>query len=211
MPYDVRVYRGDSTLSLNRTQDALNDLDARASKELIFYGKASGSISLGDIVQFIGTQGDHILFKKANAAEVIDFPQSIIGIAKSNIASGSFGDVVWFGTVSGVNTVTPNWSAGDILYFDNSTGNLTNIEPTIGSVKVSMAAVQKEATSATASNGIILVRPNVIENGHNIFIQDTAPIVVSGYKYLWIDTSGAYPVFNVHDGSSTFQGKLAPL
>ena len=29
MPYDVRVYRGDTSLSLNRTQDALNDLDSR--------------------------------------------------------------------------------------------------------------------------------------------------------------------------------------
>lgn len=49
----------------------------------------------------------------------------------------------------------------------------------------------------------------IVDGG--IYIQNTEPSVESGYKYIWVDISGAEPVFNIHDGVSTFQGKLVPI
>lgn len=102
-------------------------------QELYFYGKASSAISNGDLCQFDGVQGDHIKFKKAVAADIIAMPHYLLGIATQNIANNDFGYVTSFGKVHDV--FTTGWSLGDILYFDPTTGQLTNVMPALNILK----------------------------------------------------------------------------
>jgi len=153
--------------SVDGTMDLrlLNGVTLQVGQEIHFYGKASGAITNGDVVQFAGAQGDHVLIKKAVPSEIAALPQLIMGIATQDISNGSFGYVTWFGAVHDINTVTPSWAAGDLLYFDKTTGGLTNVAPTAPDRKILIAAVQKAATSAPASNGILLVR---VDFGHKL-------------------------------------------
>jgi hypothetical protein len=133
-----------------------NNVKLKTGQQLYFYGKAQGTVTKKDVVQFAGFQGDHILIKKAVPAEIATFPQGIIGVAKQSLTNGEFGYVTWFGEVAEVSTT--GWAVGDILYFDNATGNLTNVAPTAPNRKITIAAVEKLATGM-AQNGVLLVRP----------------------------------------------------
>ena len=142
----------------------LNDVTVTLGQDLFFYGKADGAISKGQVVQFAGVQGDHILVKKANATEIDLFPEYLIGLASQDLTNNEFGYFTWFGKLDGVYTNTPenndtvNWANGDILYFNPTTGQLTNVEPAAPNRKIIIAAVIKEQTGS-AQNGILLVRP----------------------------------------------------
>jgi hypothetical protein len=125
-------------------------------QETRYWGKASGNILNGEWVQFAGSQGDHVLFKKVVPAEVITNPRLLMGIATEDIANGSYGNITKFGYVNDVNTT--GWSVNDILYWDNTTGQATNVMPEAPERMITIAAVIKEETSPAAKNGILLVR-----------------------------------------------------
>jgi hypothetical protein len=141
-----------------------NNATLQTGQELHFYGKASGNILNGELVQFAGVQGDHILIKKVVASEIINYPEYLVGVATQNINNGDFGYITWFGKVNGVYTNTPNnndsqnWLAGDILYFDNTTGQLTKTNPTAPHRRIIVASVIKTQTGNSES-GILLIRP----------------------------------------------------
>lgn len=133
-----------------------NNVKLKTGQQLYFYGKAQGTITKRDVVQFAGFEGDHILIKKAVGAEIEAFPEGLIGVAKQSLTNGQFGYVTWFGEVAEVSTT--GWAVGDILYFDNVTGGLTNVAPLAPNRKIVIAAVEKLATGM-AQNGVLLVRP----------------------------------------------------
>lgn len=138
----------------------------QSGQEIHFYGKASGAIANGDPCQFAGVQGDHILVKKAVAAEIDANPEYFIGVATQNIANGDFGYITWFGKINGVYTKTPanndaaDWVNGDLLYLNMTTGYLTKTEPTAPTRRIVVAAVVKIQTGSS-ENGIIIVRPTL--------------------------------------------------
>jgi hypothetical protein len=134
-----------------------NNIKLKTGQQLYFYGKAQGTITKRDVVQFAGFQGDHILIKKAVGAEIEAFPEGLIGVAKQSLTNGQFGYVTWFGEVAEISTT--GWTVGDILYFNNVTGGLTNVAPTAPNRRIVIAAVEKLATGM-AQNGVILVRPS---------------------------------------------------
>lgn len=141
-----------------------NGATLQTGQELHFYGKASGNILNGELCQFAGAEGDHILIKKVVAAEIISFPHYLVGVATQNITNGTFGYVTWFGKVNGVYTKTPlnndtvDWNAGDVLYFSNSTGQLTKTQPSAPERQIIVAAVVK-AQTGSSETGILLIRP----------------------------------------------------
>lgn len=140
----------------------LNNTTLQVGEEMYYYAKASEAIANGELCQFNGVQGDHLLIKKAVPAEIKTDPQLLMGVATQPIGLGEFGYVTWFGKINGV--YTTGWSAGDILYPSPTTaGALTNVEPVAPNVKSTVAVVIKEATGG-AENGVLFVRP-VIFNG----------------------------------------------
>lgn len=141
--------KGTTTL-ITSANTALDD-----GLEVRYYVKASGDITNGQIVQFAGQQGDHILVKVAVPAEIIANPMLLMGLATEDIANGTFGNVTKFGEVT-MNTT--GWSAEDLLWWDNSTGQLTNVEPNAPDRRILVAVVQKEESAAPAADGVVLIR-----------------------------------------------------
>lgn len=162
----------------------------QAGQEMYFYGKASGNILNGELCQFAGVQGDHILVKKVVSSEVNSFPEYLVGIATQNINNGDFGYVTWFGKVNEVYTKTPDnnddadWLAGDLLYFNLTTGQLTKTMPSAPDRQILIASVIKEQTGS-AENGILLVRPTFGRKLVDLNDVDGTPLTTSGQILVW--------------------------
>lgn len=137
-----------------------NGVTLQLGQELPIPIKAVGNILNGDIIQYVGAQGDHILGKKAVPAEIIANPELIMGMATADIANNDFGYVTFFGRVHDV--YTNGYAEGTILYFDQVNGNYTDVEPTSG-VKIIIGIVSKEATGVGQNNGIIAVNPQIVQ------------------------------------------------
>lgn len=170
----------------------LNDVTLQVGQELHFYAKASEIISNGDCVQFAGSQGDHLLIKKAVPSEINANPEYFIGIATQDFANNEFGYVTVFGKVRGLNTTT--WTQ-PVLYFASDgivNGALTETQPTAPNAKIIVCAVVRNHTT----QGILLVRPHTmprIEDIQNVntSLEKTSPI--TGDKLLLKDSvDGVY-------------------
>jgi hypothetical protein len=100
--------------------------------------KASGNITKGKVVMAVGSVGNSEFIIAQEAANIGPSGELIMGVAAENITADSFGDVVSFGPVKGVDT--SSFNSGAILYFDPaSTGGLTQIAPSAPNAKVTVA------------------------------------------------------------------------
>ena len=175
----------------------LNSSVLQVGQETMFYGKASGAIANGDLCQFAGVQGDHILIKKAVGSEIEANPHYLVGVATENIANGAFGYVTWFGKVNGVYTKTPanqdsvDWVAGDLLYFNVTTGQLTKTLPTVPNRVITVAAVIKAQTGSSES-GIIIVRPTFGCKVTDLDDVNGTPLTTTGQFLSWNQTAGYF-------------------
>ena len=96
----------------------------------------------------------------------------LLGIVTTDIPNGERGVVATFGYVNSLNTVTPGWELGDILWADpDNPGKLTNVQPTAPALKLPIAVV----TRSQQQTGSIFVR---MTNGwdlaeiHDVLIQN---------------------------------------
>lgn len=166
-------------------------------RELHFYGKAVGNVANGELCQYAGVQGDHILIKKCVPAEVIANPFILIGPATETFTNGNYGRTTWFGKLNGVYTKTPangdsaDWVAGDELFFSNVTGQLTKTAPNAPEVRVCVGFVVKEQTG-TSENGIIEVAPEYGNSLQNLDDVDGTPLSASGQFPVWNQISGYF-------------------
>lgn len=187
----------------------LNGTTLQAGQEIHFYGKAVGNIQNGDVLQFAGVQGDHILMKKAVPSEINQNPHYLVGIATDNISNGSFGYSTWFGKINGVYTTGMSISPSPILYFDFTTGGLTNTEPTPPNRKIIIAAVIKLATGS-AENGVLLVRPTFGMKLSDLDDVNGTPLSTTGQILVWNNELGVHDFTkNINDyaklsGGNTF-------
>jgi hypothetical protein len=136
-----------------------------ASLKTNFYGKADETITKGDFIMFGGTQGDHILFLKANLNAPGFIPEYIVGVAESSMAQGDFGYVRWFGEVLDLQLkIDENHiEEGTLLWVGQTPGSFTITKPTSGP-RILMAVVEK-ASQGNNSNAIMLVRPTLSSVG----------------------------------------------
>ena len=198
----------DGTLDVKLNSDVILQL----GQEIHFYGKASGDISNGALVQFAGVQGDHILMKECVVSEIQANPTYLIGVATQDISNGSFGYVTWFGYVNDVYTDTPDngdsvdWSVGDILYFSNTTGGLTNTAPTVPDTKIEVAAVVKVQTGASQT-GRLLVRPTLYHKLEEMSDVDVSGIA-DGNVLKWDSTNSKWIVGTAGSLSVTTKGDI---
>jgi hypothetical protein len=137
-------------------------------QEIHYYGKASQTITNGQVVQFVSVQGDHILFKPAVRDEINANPELILGVATVDILEGDFGYITHFGYVNDIVNINDPTA---ILYYDSSSttpGLLTQNVPLPPNVKIQMAVSIKSSTGGS-SNGRILVRPTLIRDTYTQF------------------------------------------
>jgi hypothetical protein len=197
-----------------------NDVNMEIGEDVFYYGKASATITKGQVIQFGGYQGDHILMKPAVPAEINANPKLIMGIAKHNIANNDFGYVLHFGKLDGVDT--GSFVAGNLLYFSSSSinnGELTSTIPTAPNAKILMCAVIKAETSNPSNNGVYQVRINIepkLGDLQDVNITSVANKNVLRYNSTnsrWENvadlTTAESNILNIEDGTTTVGKALA--
>ena len=214
----------------------LNDVVLQVGQETYFYGKASENITNGDVVQFAGSQGDHILVKKAVPSEINTNPEYLIGVATQDLNANDYGYVTCFGKVRGLNTTI---YTNPVLYFDSGntlSGKLTDVKPTYPNVAISVAAKIRNHSQ----QGIIIVRPDIVRptsierfvtdgyefftdfqgyGGNNNFLHGelfTITAVGTGNAFigafgtfkdaLLVSTTGSNSIQNLQGGNSRYNG-----
>jgi hypothetical protein len=116
----------------------------------------SGSVAIPEmrVVMFAGATGDTVEVTPALSTASYE-PELLLGITTEQIPADGFGFVTQFGFINKVDTSTPGWSLGDLLYVDPANaGLLTNVKPSAPNWNFPVAAV----TRVHASTGRILVR-----------------------------------------------------
>jgi hypothetical protein len=169
-----------------------NDVNVGVGEDVIYYVKATGAITKGDVIQYAGFQGDHALAKRAVQSEINANPKLIMGIAKQNITNGDFGYVAHFGKLEGVDT--KGFEVDSFVWFDSAgstAGNWTITQPTAPNAKILLAVIIKAESSAEANNGILLVRPTIepkLEELQNVLITSIA----NGQVLRWNATNSRW-------------------
>ena len=130
----------------------------------------------GSGVRITGAHGDAAPTVEPAIASTEEKSQ-IVGLATHDIEHNSFGYVTTYGIVRNVNTA--GFSAGDELFLDASTsGNLTNVSPTIPNYKVTVGHVIR-----SHSNGSILVQIGHPKLGGGD-LKSEAAVTVSGVPFV---------------------------
>ena len=170
-------------------------------QEAHIYGKASGAIGNGKLCMFNGAEGDHIKIKQIGVGDIATMQAHqhyFVGVATDDIANGSYGYITWFGKVNGVYTKAVNtgdsagdWAAGDILYFSNTTGQLTKTVPDAPGIMIEVAAVIKAATGSS-ENGVIMVRPTFGQRLANLEDVDGVALTTTGQMLVWDNTAAVW-------------------
>lgn len=133
-------------------------------QQVYYYAKnqTGAQINKGTVVRFDGALGASGHLKMAPFLADGTYPSEyIMGITAHDIPDGDDGYVVHFGAVRGVDTATPGWSAGDVVYASpTTTGGLTSTTPTAPNNIILVAAV----VNSHAQNGELFVRPTLAAN-----------------------------------------------
>ena len=160
------------TISWNAVEGTFNvelntNVTGQMFQELHIYARASVNISEGQVVQFAGTQGSHILVKPANLTEANFNPTLVAGIATESFTANNYGYITWFGKVTGPGVFNAGWAEGQILYVKPGTTTGEMIAETPGNpnallappaYRIQMAAVLNQQNSSQAT---IMVRPQL--------------------------------------------------
>ena len=144
---DVILSNGDDLVTMHVGQD-------------IYYRvkNASGvTLTKGTVVMSTTPSGSSGKISVTKAVADGSVPsQYIMGVVAEEILADAEGFVVHFGRVRRLNTQTPNWNPGDILWADPAVpGGLTKVEPAAPNSRTIVATV----LSRNQSNGAIFVRP----------------------------------------------------
>ena len=182
-------------------QTALPSFNLQLGQQTVYYAKASVAITKGEVVMFNGVQGDHPLITLADTSASGFIPEWVMGIAAQDLSTNDFGYVVAFGQLAGVSTT--GYTAGDLLYLDNSTaGALTTTEPSAGDHSILLAA----ALNST-NNGTILIRPThkpEVDELHGVSITSKASgDLLKWDGSNWVNDSGFYTDTEVDSAIST--------
>jgi hypothetical protein len=135
------------------------NITQQVGEELFVYGKATATIADSplQIVYKTGVIGASGVITFAPTVSGITNSNLIVGVATEAIASGSFGRVSCFGIVHDINTTGSaygeTWAAGDVIWYNPTTGNPTKTKPTAPNIKMQIGTV----INANATQGCFQV------------------------------------------------------
>lgn len=170
----------------------MNGTTQHIGQDSFFYAKNSSgsSIPKGTAVRFAGTDGasGHILIAPFLADGT--YPSSyFMGVTAEAIPNGSFGQVMAFGELEGVNT--SSYAAGALLYASTTVaGGFQTTAPSAPNNIVLVAAALN-----SKNNGTIVIRPTI---GSNINVDEgvkiTSPVdgevlTYQGSTGLWVNAA----------------------
>lgn len=139
------------------------NITQQVGEELYVYGKASSAISGNSILQAIyktGTVGASGNITFAPTVAGLTDPGVIIGVGTEDIATNGFGRVTSFGIVHGINTsgstYGETWADGDDIWYNQTTGGLTNIKPSAPNQKTRIGTVIHAGNGGSGSFQVLL-------------------------------------------------------
>jgi hypothetical protein len=139
-----------------------------------FTAKAGENITKGQPVYISGISGELPVVSLADADDTAKMPA--FGLAEATVSTNAEVEITSFGTLAGLDTSTPGYSLGDILYVDTTAGALTNDPAGLEATKLQNIGIVQRVH---ASNGSIKVggagRTNAVPNldDGDIFIGDS--------------------------------------
>jgi hypothetical protein len=174
----------------------------------------SASVAIPEmrVVMFAGATGDTVEVTPALSTAAYE-PQLLVGITTEEIPADGFGFVTQFGFINKVDTSTPVWSLGQLLYADPANpGLLTNVKPSAPNWTFPIAAV----TRVHASTGRILVRAIPGEHLHDLVdvaiaseVADNEVLAYNSGTGTWINQTSVEA--GLIDTSATAQTKSGDL
>ena len=157
----------------------------QAGQEQYIRVKANTTITNGQVVGFAGVASGVPLGDPANLASPGFTSEYVIGVATQDIATGNVGYVTTLGKVNDVNT--NSFNIGDLLYADPAIpGGLINTIPTLGDVKVQLAAVLVKSLTS----GVLLVRVTPFPTLEQL--SDISSTPATANQYLRYNATGGY-------------------
>ena len=144
-------------------------------QEVLYYVKnqSGATIPNGSVVRFDGALGASGRLKVVPFLADGSYPSSyVMGVTTMDIPNGEDGYVTHFGKVRSIDTATPGWAEGQVLYASpTAAGGFTTIAPSAPNNIVQLAAV----VNVHPQNGVLFVRPSVAGN-----ILDNEGIIYTG-------------------------------
>lgn len=145
-------------------------------------------INNGQMVYINSAVGANPLAKIASTSNS-DIAQRTFGMATENIPANGFGAITTEGLVRDINTSA--FPEGSMLWL-GANGNVTNIEPTAPTSKISVGMVLR----SNANNGIVYVKIRAI--ARNQKLSDVyAPTLTGGDVLRWNNTTLRFEAFNI--------------
>lgn len=154
-----------STDTLNFQQNAITQ---QIGEELFIYGKASAAITDSplQIIKQTAPVGASGVVGFAPTTTNITDGNLIIGVATESISLNGFGRVTCFGTVHGITTngvaFGETWADGDVIWYNPTTGNPTNVKPTAPNIKVSVGQVIHAGSGGSGSFNVEINHGSVL-------------------------------------------------
>ena len=145
-------------------------------------------INNGQMVYINSAAGANPLAKIASTSNA-DIAQRTFGMATENIQANRFGAITTEGLVRDINTSA--FPEGAMLWLGTN-GNVTNIEPTAPTPKISVGMVLR----SNANNGVVYVKIRAI--ARNQKLSDVyAPTLTGGDVLRWNNTTLRFETFNI--------------
>jgi hypothetical protein len=144
------------------------------------YNNTGATLNHGQFVAFGGiyepaSHQEHAPLAVPFIADNSIDPLYVIGVMTEELPNGEFGRATTLGKVRDVDTGM--WNVGDLLWASPTTpGALTNAKPTAPDLAVSVAAVMHSGNT----DGVLLVRPQILEKIHFAKFSDTTQQTAAG-------------------------------
>lgn len=132
------------------------NITQQVGEEIFVYGKATSSITDGQLIMVTGAVGASGTLTFAPTSVGLTDPNAILGIATESIPLNGFGRVTIIGIVRGIDTtgssVGESWVDGDVLWYNPLVvGGMTKTKPSSPNMKTQVAIVINAGSGGSGS------------------------------------------------------------
>lgn len=132
------------------------NITQQVGEEVFVYGKATSSITDGQLIMVTGADGSSGTLTFAPTSVGLTDPNAILGVATESIPLNGFGRVTIIGIVRGIDTtgssVGESWVDGDVLWYNPLVvGGMTKTKPSSPNMKTQVAIVVNAGSGGSGS------------------------------------------------------------
>ena len=181
------------------------NITQQVGEEIFVYGKASSAITDSplQIVYQTGTVGASGVVTFAPTVSGITDGNLILGVATESIALNGFGRITSFGLVHGITTngtaYGETWADGDMIWYNPTTGNPTNVKPSAPNIKVLLGTIIKAGNGGSGTFAVEVNHGSTL-GGTDSNVQLTSP--TNGQALVYDGTLGYWKNATVAAGAT---------